>query len=146
MKRAALVDKASVSEVRKRLRTELDDSGADQAVAFECLVAATEACSNAFMHGYTDETPARPPVVEWDITPGKVLLVIRDFSSHGWEATSYPSVPIDAEMPGVEERVGGLGLRLMSQLMDEVDIDRTEAGTTVTLSRSLSSKASSTAR
>ena len=135
-----------MSEVRKRLRTELQNSGADETVAFECLVAMTEACSNAFMHGHSEATVDRPPLAEWTITPDAVMLIIRDFSSHGWDATSYPSVPFDAEMTGAEDRVGGLGLTLMSELMDEVDIDRGPYGTTVTLTRSLRAEARSGAK
>jgi anti-sigma regulatory factor (Ser/Thr protein kinase) len=137
MKRCPLVDKASVSEVRDRLRRELVNSGADEEAAFDCLVAVTEACSNAFMHGHCRETVDRPPVVEWDITPQAVTVVIRDFSNHGWEATSYPSVPFDAAMGGAEDRIGGLGLTLMSELMDDVRMDRTESGTRVTLIKTL---------
>ena len=132
-----LVDKASVSEVRQRLQEELESSGIDDVAAFDCLVALTEASSNAFLHGHGEHTAERPPQVDWDITPSEVVLIIRDFSSHGWETTSYPSVPVDAEFTAPEDRIGGLGLSLMSGLMDDVDIARTSEGTTVTLTRSL---------
>lgn len=146
MKSRPLVDKASVSEVRERLRDELEGSGVDPSVAFDCLVALTEASSNAYMHGHSAETTDRPPLVGWEITRGAVRLVVRDFSNHGWEYTSYPSVPVDAEMTAPETRVGGLGLMLMTDLMDDVNIDRTANGTTVTLTKSLRMEARSGAR
>jgi len=146
LKRRPLVDKASVSEVRRRLREELERAGADPDLAFGCLVALTEACSNAYLHGHSEETVDRPPLVEWDIDRRRVVFIIRDFSNHGWERTSYPSIPVDAEMTAPETRVGGLGLKLMNDLMDSVDIDRTDTGTTVTLTKALQSNAYSGAR
>jgi serine/threonine-protein kinase RsbW len=127
-----LVDKASVSEVRQGLRDDLEGSGVDRSAAFDCLVALTEACSNAYLHGRSEETD-RPPQVEWEITNQAVTLVVKDFSNHGWERTSYPSIAVDAEMTAPETRVGGLGLQLMTDLMDDVQIERTDKGTTVTL-------------
>jgi serine/threonine-protein kinase RsbW len=126
-----------VSEVRKRLRDELESSGVAGSVAFDCLVAVTEACSNAYIHGHSEATVDRPPVVAWEITPSQVKVIVKDFSGHGWESTSYPSIPVDAEMTAPDTRVGGLGLKLMTDLMDDVHIDRTAGGTTVTLTRSL---------
>jgi serine/threonine-protein kinase RsbW len=137
MRRRPLVDKASVSEVRKRLRDELDSSGADPDLAFDCLVALTEACSNAYLHGHSEETVDRPPLVEWDIDRHRAIFIVRDFSNHGWERTSYPSIPVDAETTAPETRVGGLGLKLMTDLMDDVDIERTASGTTVKLTKAL---------
>jgi serine/threonine-protein kinase RsbW len=141
MRRRPLVDKASVSEVRKRLREELESSGADPDLAFDCLVALTEACSNAYLHGHSEDTVDRPPLVEWEIDGRHATFIVRDFSNHGWDRTSYPSIPVDAEMTAPETRVGGLGLKLMTDLMDTVDIERTESGTTVTLTKSLQANA-----
>jgi serine/threonine-protein kinase RsbW len=135
MKSRPLVDKASVSEVRQGLRDDLEGSGVDHSAAFDCLVAVTEACSNAYLHGRSEETVDRPPQVEWEITNQAVTLVVKDFSNHGWEGTSYPSIPVDAEMTAPETRVGGLGVQLMTDLMDDVQIERTDKGTTVTLTK-----------
>jgi serine/threonine-protein kinase RsbW len=138
-----LVDKASVSEVRQGLRDDLVGSGVDQSAAFDCLVALTEACSNAYLHGRSEETVDRPPQVGWEITNEAVTLVVKDFSNHGWERTSYPSIPVDAETTAPETRVGGLGLQLMTDLMDDVQIEKTAKGTTVTLRKLVRTEARS---
>jgi serine/threonine-protein kinase RsbW len=137
LRSSPLVDKASVSAVRRHLQADLQASGAEPQVAFDCLVAITEACTNAFMHGHTQDGDSEPPVIEWEVTTERLTCVVRDFSNHGWERTLYPSVPVDEDTVAPESRIGGLGLTLMAELMDYVDIDKTGAGTTVTITKAL---------
>ena len=67
-------------------------------------------------------------------------MVVRDFSGHGWEDTAYTAVPFDAYAAAPETRIGGLGLSLMAQVMDQTQIDRTGRGTTVTLKKFLNGR------
>ncbi|MEA2447906.1 MAG: serine/threonine-protein kinase RsbW, partial [Actinomycetota bacterium] len=92
--------------------------------AFDCMVAVTEACTNALLHGRGD-AQAPEPQVGWEIEGGAARFMIRDFAKEGSPGTLKPRPK--------EERDGGYGLKMMRQLMDEVDIQFSPTGTTVSL-------------
>lgn len=129
-------DKASVSEARRLIRADMQRAGADPSVLFDCLVAVTEACTNALLHGGSraDEEPA--PVLAWSIDAAKARFHIEDYSTERWSRSRHPSrasTPTQIE----DLQVGGLGLGLMRDLMDEVDIEQGSGGTTVYLAKEL---------
>lgn len=124
-------DKASLSGIRRRLRADLARAGVDPAKTFDCLVAVTEACTNALLHG-TRSPGATPPVVGWEIDGDAIRFSVRDFSGHPWSArAAHPS-------SGDGDRIGGFGLELMRGLMDAVDIRIDAGGTVVELTKRLS--------
>jgi serine/threonine-protein kinase RsbW len=116
-----LRDEASVSGARRLIRSELVRVGAPQTDAFDCLVAVTEACTNAILHGRTPRGP--DPEVEWDIGPGRAQFVIRDPGRPSDQDRSTPA----------EVRDGGYGLKMIRRLMDEVDIRFEGSGGTTVL-------------
>jgi serine/threonine-protein kinase RsbW len=127
-----LAGRSSVSTIRQLIRAELNEAGAPSSLAFDCLVAVTEACSNALLHGWKEEG-SRNPEIEWEIQDGVARFEIRDYAMH--ETTPLdrkPTPPVQDERP-VDERDGGYGLKMMRQLMDEVDIRFSTTGTTVLL-------------
>lgn len=135
MQRFALDDKASVSEARRLIRAELQRAGADAADLFDCLVAVTEACTNALIHGTTGADRA-PPVLAWSIDTACARFHIEDYSTEGWSRSRHPSRPVTATK--VEDlHVGGLGLGIINDLMDEVDIQIAPEGTRVYLVKTL---------
>jgi anti-sigma regulatory factor (Ser/Thr protein kinase) len=127
-----LADKASLSGVRKEIRADLTKVGADPSLSFDCLVAVTEACTNALVHGHRADDP--PPEILWEIDGHSARFYIQDYSTQEWSKTSHPSRDAEAEF---EERIGGFGLDLMRGLMDEVDIQIGSDGTTVCLVKQL---------
>ena len=134
MRRFPLDDKASVSEARKLIRAELQEAGADPSVLFDCLVAVTEACTNALIHGTSDADRA-PPVLAWSIDPACARFHIEDYSTEGWSRARHPS---RSTVTRIEDlHVGGLGLGIIHDLMDEVDIKTAAEGTRVYLVKTL---------
>jgi anti-sigma regulatory factor (Ser/Thr protein kinase) len=127
-----LVDKTSLSGIRKEIRADLSKAGADPSLSFDCLVAVTEACTNALVHGHRTDDP--PPEILWEIDGHSARFYIQDYSTQEWSKTSHPSRDAEAEF---EERIGGFGLDLMRGLMDEVDIQIGPDGTTVCLVKQL---------
>ena len=121
----ALADKSSLSGIRRAIRVQLQDAEASPSQSFDCLVAVTEACTNALLHG-RGAGDARDPEVEWEITHACARFLIRDFAPH--ERAKSKTTPKDKE-----KRDGGYGLKMMRQLMDEVDIKFSPTGTTVAL-------------
>lgn len=132
----SLVDKASVSEARQLVRSQLSGLGVEPSVSFECVLAMTEACANALIHGGDDDAPA--PELSWVIDERAASFSIRDYSNQTWrppEPTSDRSHDLDNLQPG------GLGIEIMRDLMDEVNIERSHPGTEVSMTKYLSGMA-----
>lgn len=136
MTKRVIGDKASLSEIRRQVRAELNRVSADPSLSFDCLVALTEACTNALVHGQSDRE-SRPPEVGWDIDPTTAVFVVADYCPQQWKSKAvHPSRRTTTVE--LDERSGGFGLELMSALMDEVEISNGRDGTTVTLRKRLS--------
>jgi serine/threonine-protein kinase RsbW len=124
----SLSDESSLSSIRRSIRSDLSGVGADAAALFDCLVAVTEACTNALVHG-RGASAAR---VSWEIEECRARFLIQDYSGQRWAKAIHPSRAL-APTPAVGERIGGFGLELMHGLMDEVDIRNEHDGTIVEL-------------
>ena len=131
-----LSNRAGLAEVRKAIRADLRSVSADPSLAFDCLVAVTEASTNALLHGVRpDDT--RHPQVTWEIDDAQAVFEIEDYSTEQWSRTMHPSRDSSDALADAEARVGGYGLQLMRELMDDVEIARGPLGTTVTLTKKL---------
>ena len=109
----------SLAYMRRVLERWLRVAGADDAETYEILVACGEACANAVTHAYpAGDTSSY--VVEARQRDGVVEIEVRDFGH--WRT-----------------RVGseGDGLRVISQLADELELDRTATGTVVRMRRAV---------
>jgi serine/threonine-protein kinase RsbW len=103
---------------------------------FDCLVAVTEACTNALIHGrhHPEDDPA--PVLAWSVDAHKARFHIEDYSTEGWSRVRHPSRT--ATVTRVEDlQIGGLGLDMMRELMDEIDIEKAQGGTSVYMTKVL---------
>ncbi len=109
----------SLALMRRQVARWLRAAGADDAEAYEILVAGGEACANAVAHAYPPGEASY--VLEATRDGREVELVVRDFGK--WRAPRAGSQ--------------GRGLALIEQLVDEVEIDRGEAGTEVRMRRTL---------
>ena len=137
--RHTITSKAGLADVRRAIRADLREAQAEAALAFDCLVAVTEACTNALLHG-RDREEAPHPTVVWDIDRGTAIFSVQDYSTEQWSRAMHPSRDMP-ETEDLEARVGGFGLQLMRDLMDDVTIERGPAGTTVTLKKKLRTSA-----
>jgi len=118
-----LVDKASLSKIRKLVRADLVKVGAPPSTVFDCLVAVTEACAQA-LHG-RGEKVGEPPKISWTIDRNRANFCIEDFSRLAATDKSHPKRRLH-EILEQETGLKGLGQDVMSNLMDEVDVDETE--------------------
>jgi serine phosphatase RsbU (regulator of sigma subunit)/anti-sigma regulatory factor (Ser/Thr protein kinase) len=112
-------DPDSVTLVRRVVSRWLDELGASQEEIGEITLACSEACANAIEHAYGPE--ATEFEVEIGSSAGKITITVRDTGR--WR-----------EPRGTNR---GRGLTLMEGLMDEVDVQSSEDGTVVALSRKL---------
>jgi serine phosphatase RsbU (regulator of sigma subunit)/anti-sigma regulatory factor (Ser/Thr protein kinase) len=114
----------SIPLMRRLLGRWLDEVGATRADADDLALASAEAAANAIEHAYG----LAPGVVElraWTSQESLVKVAIRDFGN--WRA------------PRGMHR--GRGLQLMEGLTDEVEVMRSDEGTTIELSRQLGADA-----
>ncbi|MDQ4095664.1 MAG: ATP-binding protein [Actinomycetota bacterium] len=132
-----------MSEARRLIRADMQSVGVDGPPLFDCLVAVTEACTNALLHGRSRASDDPAPVLEWAIDESRASFRIEDYSTEGWSRIAHPSRSEAA--PKVEDlQVGGLGLGLMRDLMDQVDIHTGSVGTEVRLMKNLNAETTST--
>jgi anti-sigma regulatory factor (Ser/Thr protein kinase) len=109
----------AAATVRRDLRRHLQQAGVHDELAFELLVAASEAVNNAVEHA---QAPDRPEVeVRLVVRPDVVRVVVQDFGS--WRG----------RQPSMDR---GRGSALMDSFAD-VRVASTATGTAVTLERSL---------
>jgi anti-sigma regulatory factor (Ser/Thr protein kinase) len=132
MDRRPINDKAGLSSIRQAIRAELNGVGADPSLSFDCLVAVTEACTNALLHGLSGDS--RTPVVSWEVNEDSATFWIEDFSAQRWAMSNHPSRSFDSLRTDLKR---DLGIALMKDLMDEVVVDTIPRGTMVTLTKRL---------
>jgi PAS domain S-box-containing protein len=112
-------DPGALTATRETLRRWLSEAGATAVECHDITMACNEACQNAIEHGY--ELGADLFDVVFERSGAQVSITIRD---HGrWKTTKSPD--------------RGRGLDLMRELMDLVEIEAGEAGSTIQLRRRL---------
>jgi serine/threonine-protein kinase RsbW len=131
IRRFVVSDKASLSEIRHSIRGDLSRFGASEQCAFDCVVAVTEACTNALEFGTSQDEDPWPPMVWWEIHPEVATFQVEDHSARRWAMASHPSKGEDL----LRDR--GRGFQVMRGLMDEVEVVSVDTGTTVRLTKRL---------
>jgi serine/threonine-protein kinase RsbW len=81
-------------------------------------LAVDEACANVIKHAYPEDAPSKPIQIRIEVNPGKMLIIVSD-KGKGFDVKSVPAVDMNKYL--AEMRVGGLGIYLIRNLMDEVE-------------------------
>jgi PAS domain S-box-containing protein len=124
-------DPSCLAFCRARLREWLPAAGIGGREATDIMIAVGEATGNAFDHSAVDRPDGMPPVqitLSARAAPTTVQLTVTDTGS--WRPP-----PADREKPAPGTR--GHGIIFMRALMDDVVIDPSPHGTTVTLTKDL---------
>ena len=112
-------DPRALTSTRDTVRRWLEEAGADPVETHDITMACNEACQNAIEHAYGLGADLFDVVLER--TGTDVVIRVRDHG--GWKTTTSPD--------------RGRGLGLMRKLMDAVDIEAGELGSTIELRRRL---------
>lgn len=112
----------SLAALRQELRTWLEKSQVADGIVDDSLLAVTEVVSNAIEHGH-DGAGTGTVAVTASIAHGELRLTVQD--SGTWRP------PTD----GPTDR--GRGLQIVRAMMNEIDIEPSNSGTRVAMSRSL---------
>ncbi len=105
----------NLSLIRRFVQERAAALGADQDVIADVILATDEAVTNIIVHGYQD----RPGMIEIELrrSGNAVIVFLRDESAP-FDPTSVP--PPDVTQPLEKRPLGGMGIHLIRQLMDEV--------------------------
>jgi len=98
---------------------------------FDLKLAVDEACTNVITHGYKDMDPGSI-ILSFRIEPDRILVQITDFG-HIFEPASAPKPDLDAALD--DRELGGMGLFLIYQTMDNIDYQSSEDGNTLTFTK-----------
>ena len=101
----------------------------------ELKLAVDEACTNVIEHGYKGMDPGSI-ILSFRIEADRILVQITDFG-HVFELEPVPEPDLEAMMRG--EEVGGLGLFLIYQTMNDINYQASEDGNTLTFTKLLKS-------
>jgi PAS domain S-box-containing protein len=124
-------DPSSLALFRARLRQWLSAAGIRRAEATDILIAAGEAAANAVEHATAGRPADAAPVqITLDARASHTVIHLTVADTGNWR-----SPPADREQPAPGTR--GHGVIFMHALMDDVTIDPSEHGTTVTLTKDL---------
>ena len=127
-----LVDKASLSKIRKLVKADLVQMGAEPGVVFDCLLAVTEACATA-LNGRGDRA-GDPPKITWVIQRSRAEFCIEDFSDPTPSSKPHPKRRIH-EIIERETGMTGLGDGVIKELMDEVEFAETPVSRSVKMTK-----------
>lgn len=130
--RAAYLE--SLSDFREFIRERCANlPGVSNETLYDLQLAVDEACTNIITHGYEHLNPGSI-ILDLEIDPDKLTVRLTDFG-HAFEPGSAP-VP-DIHAPLEERELGGYGLFLIQQTMDEMEYQTTEDGNKMTLTKYL---------
>lgn len=100
-------------------------------VVLDLKLAVDEACTNIIEHGYKGMDPGSI-ILSFRIEPDRILVQITDFG-HVFEPVQAPKPDIAAALE--DRELGGLGLFLIYQTMDNIDYQTSEEGNTLTFTK-----------
>lgn len=94
-------------------------AGFDRRTAYACQLAVTEACENIILHGYGGEGLGEI-TASAAASPGELAIQLEDRAPPFNPSTKPPPPTWSDDDPPV----GGLGLRIIHRVMDEITYDR----------------------
>jgi anti-sigma regulatory factor (Ser/Thr protein kinase) len=100
-------------------------------IVLELKLAVDEACANIITHGYKDMDPGSI-ILAFRIKPDRIVVQITDFG-HIFEPVEGPQPDVQAALE--DQELGGLGLFLIYQTMDNIDYQSSEEGNTLTFTK-----------
>ncbi len=107
-----------------------EEAGVDPAARFDLQLAVEEACTNIIQHAYGGQ--GGEIEVDFEAAGADVTITIRDW---GEAFSPEEANNSDLSLPLEERAVGGLGLHLMGELMDEVRFTFAPGGNTLVMTK-----------
>jgi len=115
---------AGLAALLDLVRQAAEAGGLDADTEADLRLALEEACANVIAHGYPPGEPG-PIAVEVCVQAGRVAMTVTD-RARAFDPAQAPAP--DLSSPWETRRIGGLGLHLIRELMDEVRHDTPPGG------------------
>ncbi|MEJ2759644.1 MAG: ATP-binding protein [Anaerolineales bacterium] len=129
------ITKAAELESLKTFRDFIAESCAKYKIpadtVYDLKLAVDEACTNIIQHGYKGMIPGSI-ILSFRIEQDRILVQITDFG-HIFEPVNAPKPNIEAALE--DRELGGLGLFLIYQTMDNIDYKCSEEGNVLTFTK-----------
>jgi serine/threonine-protein kinase RsbW len=119
---------AELPQVLDFVEESAEDAGVDPDFRFDLQLAAEEACTNVIEHAYGGQ--GGEIEVCFETNESDVIITIRD---HGQSFDPAQVPGPDLKLPLDQRVIGGLGLHLMQQLMDDVQFTFAEDRNTLVM-------------
>lgn len=100
-------------------------------IVFELKLAVDEACTNIIQHGYQGMDPGSI-ILAIRIDADRILVQITDFGRI-FEPAEAPKPDVEAALE--DRELGGLGLFLIYQTMDNIDYQSSDDGNSLTFTK-----------
>ncbi|PDW04575.1 anti-sigma factor antagonist [Candidatus Viridilinea mediisalina] len=94
-------------------------AGLDERATWQVQLAVDEAATNVIQHAYDPDHPG-DLTLSWQSDEQRFVIVLRDYGRH-FDPHNVPAPDINSSIE--ERQVGGLGIYLITRLMDEVRFD-----------------------
>lgn len=111
-------DLAQLATIRGFLARVGHDLGLDDGDIYDLQLAVDEACSNVVKHGYAGQGGEMEITIERD--EDKVRVMVRDWGK-SFDPQAVPTPDVTASLN--QRRLGGLGLFIIDQVMDDVQFE-----------------------
>jgi serine/threonine-protein kinase RsbW len=114
----------ALAKIRAQVRRFSETQGFSDQLTYQLLLCVDEACTNIITHGYEGMNPGSI-LLDIDRSGNRIQITLTDFG-HAFEPAPPPRPDVaDALEQG---RLGGFGLFLIYETMDEVEYEATPAG------------------
>ena len=133
--------KSDIPQIEVFLEHACEDAGVDPSVSFDLHLALEEACCNVIEHAY--EGQGGEMNVGFETHGRDVILTVHD-QGHAFDPNAIAAPDLSA--PLVDRPIGGLGMHIMRQLMDELQFSFSDTGNTLVMLKRDALPASSTQR
>lgn len=121
----------TIASICEAVASAAQEAGFDERTAYACELAVYEAAENIVVHGYAKQSDG---TIDAAITsqPGQLTVELRD-RAQPFDPASVETEPPD---PLQEPTVGGLGLYIIHQVMDEINYERKQGENRLVLHKS----------
>ena len=107
----------NLAQVAEFVISEAQEAGLDETQVFEIQMAVDEACSNSMEHAY-EGVPNGNLRVCCSLLEDEFVVRITDYGKP-FDPTDFPAP--DTKQPLEDRQIGGLGIFLMRQLVDQLE-------------------------
>src|SRR5262245_55456917 len=109
----------ALAQITAFITAAAERSGLDERATWQLQLAVDEAATNIIQHAYDEQSPGEVSL-SWEVQGSRFIVTLHD-RGRSFDPQEVPAP--DLHSPLEERQAGGLGIYLMTRLMDEVRFD-----------------------